>query len=304
MWTMIRFSILLPLLFTLCRADLLSSVIINEIMKDPVMVPDSDGEWFELHNDGELSVDLSGWVIRDSGRDHYEFSSDSTVTIAPGAYFVLGRESDPAVNGGYTTDHVYDGITLSNGEDEIVLLDETGAVVDSVAYGRGDWPDGSGKSLEFVEDLLDNGAGGNWVLSSEGYGDGDMGTPGTTNSSSTVSVGGDDHRRGEDDNGDACLLRNYPNPFSGSTSILLDASTPAMRERLEDNGHLVRTTLKVYDLRGRLLRDLWDGGIDRARVVVWNGKDDNGLDLAPGIYILRLEGEGVLEQRKMVYRGR
>ena len=41
------------------------SIVINEIMQNPSSVPDYDGEWFELYNYGEDTVDISGWVFKD-----------------------------------------------------------------------------------------------------------------------------------------------------------------------------------------------------------------------------------------------
>ena len=39
-------------------------LIINEIMQNPSAVSDSDGEWFEVLNIGDVSLNLNGWTIK------------------------------------------------------------------------------------------------------------------------------------------------------------------------------------------------------------------------------------------------
>ena len=47
-------------------------VVINEIMQNPSAVSDANGEWFELYNNTNGSIDINGWTIsdNDSGRTH------------------------------------------------------------------------------------------------------------------------------------------------------------------------------------------------------------------------------------------
>ncbi len=74
---------------------------------------------------------------------------------------------------------------------------------------------------------------------------------------------------------------NYPNPFNPSTTILL--SLPA-HERL---------SLRVYDLRGSLIKTLADSRSMNAGVhaVPWDGTDQNGMPVPSGFYFYRVEGE-------------
>jgi hypothetical protein len=279
-----------------------ASVVINEIMKDPIRVPDSAGEWFELHNTAEDSLNLDGWTIRDSGRDVHKIAREDGLIFPPGHYIVLGREEDPAMNGGYTPDYIYDGFTLSNGEDEIVLVDPSGTVVDSVAYGGDGWPNGAGQSLEFIEESPDNAVGENWVLATEPYGDGDLGTPGKPNGASPVGIGDDGREGGRDA---PLVLRSFPNPFRGSTTIAMEIA-PAEREayRSRTAGEGRPMTLRIYDVRGRLVRNLWTGRIEDRPLISWDGTDDRGYPLPPGSYILQLTGSGKPRQSKLMKEGR
>jgi len=74
----------------------------------------------------------------------------------------------------------------------------------------------------------------------------------------------------------------WPNPFrpgSGSLSIRLgDTATET-------------TTLKVYNLRGQLVRELPLSG-DLKATQSWDLLDSQGRTCASGIYLLRLEQDG------------
>ncbi len=73
------------------------------------------------------------------------------------------------------------------------------------------------------------------------------------------------------------VLAVGPNPFSGSLNISYQA---------KDTGPL---ELKVYDIRGRLIKTLVDtdarSGMHQC---VWDGRDANGAQLPAGVYLLRL----------------
>ncbi len=85
------------------------------------------------------------------------------------------------------------------------------------------------------------------------------------------------------------LYQNCPNPFSLSTTI---------RFALEIAGH---ATLKVYSVQGRLIRMLSDEYRGTgSHVVVWDGKDEFGEDVAAGVYLYRLSLGESEETRKMI----
>ena len=78
-------------------------------------------------------------------------------------------------------------MSFSNVEDEIIIIDPEGRVVDEVYYTL-DFPYGTGASM-YVQDLLsNNNMVFNWAVSTTSYGIGDIGTPGepSTNLSSTI----------------------------------------------------------------------------------------------------------------------
>lgn len=160
-------------------------LIICEIMCDPVAVGDTEGEWFEIYNNGTTNVDLLGFVIKDN--DYDSTTIDLSVIIPAGGFVVLGRNSDPGVNGDYTCDYQYTGLSMGNSADEVVLTLPDGLTeIDRVEYDGGTvWPDPTGTSMTFhgfVSD--DNNDGTNWTYSTFREASyvgtvGDRGTPGT-----------------------------------------------------------------------------------------------------------------------------
>ncbi len=87
------------------------------------------------------------------------------------------------------------------------------------------------------------------------------------------------------------LNQNSPNPFNPSTAI--SYSVP--------EGSAVRINLKVFDLRGRLVRTLVDevhqAGTHR---VFWNGTDETGRKVPSGVYLYCLQAGDWARTRKMV----
>ncbi|MEM7388148.1 MAG: CotH kinase family protein, partial [Verrucomicrobiota bacterium] len=126
------------------------AVAISEIHYHPSPGMDS-GDWFELHNGGEVAVELEGWEMRDEENDHvFVFPAHR---LEPDEYLVVCQTVEAfsdihpgvgAVLGGF-------GFSLGNGKDRIRLLSPNGALVRDIAYDdEAPWPieaDGGGPSL-------------------------------------------------------------------------------------------------------------------------------------------------------------
>ena len=119
---------------------------ITEIMTNPAAVSDTLGEWFEIHNTSGNNIDLSGLTLTDLGSNSHSLDN---LTIAAGAYLVLGRNADPLLNGGVPVDYVYNNFTLSNSSDAIILS-EGSTVIDSVIYTDGSLFGVAGNSVELT----------------------------------------------------------------------------------------------------------------------------------------------------------
>ncbi len=112
-----------------------------------------------------------------------------------------------------------------------------------------------------------------------------------------------------------CLNQNYPNPFNPSTTILFELRvegkelkvphpakindkffTPPQSELLA-----VNTSLKIYNIRGQLVKTLFEGDLPEGRYeVTWDGKDESGATVASGVYLYRLKTAQGIITRKMI----
>jgi len=109
------------------------------------------------------------------------------------------------------------------------------------------------------------------------------------------------------------LYQNFPNPFPSpeegtwNTRIWFDLARESKVE------------LAVYDMRGRMVRNLVPGPgcgpvqlapgmygrdapeLDPCTRFTWDGRDNRGGQVAPGVYLLRLRAGGVVDVRRVVY---
>jgi len=184
----LKYSVAMALLAaSSVQASDAGTILITEVMQNPSAVTDSVGEWFEIVNSGVETVNLNGWTVRDDGIDSFVIEQD--IILTPGAYAILGKNSDAAINGGVSVDYAYGSqMFLSNGGDELVLEDLSGNIVDEITWDGGPvWPDPTGASMTLVDFSGDNNDGTKWIAEpTETYGDGDNGTPG--NSDATFSL--------------------------------------------------------------------------------------------------------------------
>jgi hypothetical protein len=81
----------------------------------------------------------------------------------------------------------------------------------------------------------------------------------------------------------------HPNPFAGATTVdlALPQSGPA--------------TLAIFDLSGRRVRRLLAGDFAAgSRRVVWDGRNDEGVSVPAGLYLVRLDSAGTQQTRRVV----
>ena len=88
------------------------------------------------------------------------------------------------------------------------------------------------------------------------------------------------------------LAQNSPNPFNPTTFITYSVPGP---------DPVTRLTIKIYSLRGQLVRTLVDCSRQPGTYAVqWNGRSDDGKDLPSGVYFYRMNAPGTSITRKMV----
>jgi hypothetical protein len=77
----------------------------------------------------------------------------------------------------------------------------------------------------------------------------------------------------------ARIVGAYPNPFNPVTTLVYELPASAVVD------------LRIYDLRGRLVRRLVDREVrgPGRQEVVWRGRDERGRPVATGVYVWRVE---------------
>jgi len=85
------------------------------------------------------------------------------------------------------------------------------------------------------------------------------------------------------------LKQNAPNPFNPTTVIAYQLPQTA------------DVTVEVYNIAGKLVRTLVDEEQDAGfRSVVWDGTNDEGMGVASGVYMYRLQAGDEVAQKRMV----
>jgi hypothetical protein len=163
--------LLLPLLQPVSGSP---HVVVNEIMYAPAR---GEPEWVEVFNAGEDTVELAGWQLGDALSRHVLPPG----MLAPGEVAVLTRDG-PALAGSRGTIpslvlQVAGFPALNNTGDAVVLCDQGGRTVDSVAY-RPSWGGLDGRSLERRDPGAPPCDQGSWSVSQDSSG----ATPGRGNS--------------------------------------------------------------------------------------------------------------------------
>ena len=86
------------------------------------------------------------------------------------------------------------------------------------------------------------------------------------------------------------LLPSSPNPFREAATIAYN---------LPAAGHV---TVGVYDVAGRLVRQVVDGPIEAGpHAVQWDGRDGSGRPVASGVYFCRIDAGGDSDMQRLVF---
>ena len=86
------------------------------------------------------------------------------------------------------------------------------------------------------------------------------------------------------------LRQNFPNPFNPETTISFDLDSQTI------------VSLKIYDVGGQLVKELVRGESYPAGRYerLWDGRDNNGVAVASGLYLYRIDTEKFTAMKKMV----
>ena len=89
------------------------------------------------------------------------------------------------------------------------------------------------------------------------------------------------------------LFQNYPNPFNSVTSIQYTVTSR--------QNHPILTTLKIYNILGKEVRELVNTNRSTGSYSTsWDGKNNEGKEVASGIYFYQLRAGDYRETKKLV----
>lgn len=85
------------------------------------------------------------------------------------------------------------------------------------------------------------------------------------------------------------LLNNYPNPFNPSTKIAFEIPQQEF------------VSLNIYDINGQLVKTLVNENLSAGRFErIWNGGNENGIQVNSGIYIYKLNAGSFEKSARMI----
>jgi hypothetical protein len=227
----IQDTIILNAIFEADQVD--RPIIINEINYKSSEELDT-GDWIELFNSGETTIDLSNWIITDKTIDE-GFSIPENTSLESGEFLILARDIDD-FNQYYNLENVIGNLNfgLSSNGDEVKLYDRDSMLYDRVAYLPTDpWPslaNGTGRTLELISPELDNSLPIIWESINI------SGSPGLINEEIISSV----------ENINSSSIAIYPNPFNDIIKIEFIVK---QREHVK---------LSLLDMRGNLVVEIED----------------------------------------------
>lgn len=251
-------------------------VVINEINYNSVSTFDTE-DWIELYNNDSVTVDLSGWIFKDSDDTHV-FTIPNGTLLDTNGYIVLCIDTSlfkplfPNVQN-YTGNT---GFGLSGSGELIRLYNADMDMIDSLVYDDvAPWPtqpDGDGSTLSLINPDFENSLGENWIASL-GYG-----TPGEINDALT------NIKQNRNLFSEYYLGQNFPNPFNNSTNI--NFSIPIAS----------KVSIKIYDVIGRQVLLL----VNEFKLAGNHTIQLNADNLPSGVYFCNMQAGDFSSNKKII----
>jgi len=166
------------------RRPMAGEVIFTELMPNPDMIADTAGEWLEMRNLSNATLELAGCRLKDKGTNGDDHPINvASLTMLPDTVIVMAKTKDPTQNGGIqgVAYEFAGGFALTNTGDE-VLLECDGVLIDEVVYTAA-WPFTKGVAMQLASAKLTamaNDLPTNWCMATATYAPTEFGTPGTT----------------------------------------------------------------------------------------------------------------------------
>jgi len=203
-------------------------VIINEISYKQIEDYKS-GDWVELYNNSNQTIDLSDWTFMDDSDNNKPFVFPQNSFIEPNGFILVTKDKGKFASVYPNVESVIGDLDfgLNKNEDKLMLYDENDSLVDMVNYtSDSPWPESiSTNSIELIDANIDNNMGTAWQSSEK-----IIGSPGNDNVSITSNVS----------NINTNVLQIFPNP----TFDFINVKSKAKGD------------LNLYSITGELLKTI------------------------------------------------
>lgn len=127
----------------------------------------SSGDWIELHNYSNTSVNITGWTLKDGNPLNPAYAFPNNSIIPAGGYLVLGENAAKfsSIYSGMTLDGILP-FEFSNRSEEITLRNASNMVQIQFTYGDSTpWSkcaDGLGRTLQIINEQANANDPNNW----------------------------------------------------------------------------------------------------------------------------------------------
>jgi|GEM_PF-808532 len=252
-------------------------IVINEIMFAPAA---GEPEWVELFNRGQVPIDVCGWTLEDSSRKKVRLTS-LPILILPGEFLIVSQDKGLIENksvqcAGHVIEPEGSWPSLNNSSsggsvyaDVVCVRDSSDCISDYVAYEE-DWSTRSSASIERVSASVSSREGANWSSSVTPAG----ATPCERNSVTEASRQGSAFRLAMSNR----IISPDGDGVDDRVVFSFTLPSPGMR-----------ANLTIFDSDGRTTRRLLDQRkVGTVVQTIWDGIDEEGKLVPPGVYIVNL----------------
>ena len=122
------------ILLILCLTNV-NAILINEIYPNPIN-SESYGEFLELYNPSNDSIDISNWYIED--HNSIEITIPENTILKPLSYFLITDKQFNLNkdNQSWPSPDLEDSLSLTNKDSGLILKDNNKQIIDKVGYGN------------------------------------------------------------------------------------------------------------------------------------------------------------------------
>lgn len=190
-----RYLWFILLCFFVCIPKVSAALLFSEIMYDHEGT-DTDHEWVEVYNPGDTPVSLVGVKFND-GSNHTlneppTNGSQGALSVPAGGYMIIAQNAETflADYSGYTGTVLDTVMSLSNTEETIKLIGQSGEILAEASYTSSSGAAGDGKTLNWNDTSYVSGdpTPGSAMGGNSSGGSGDGATNGSSSSTSTTTT--------------------------------------------------------------------------------------------------------------------